>query len=306
MEAKYMKNIIINGILLTVTLFIDQDIFAQEKQVAQPTVMVVPYVDKGNMKGSFEEALQEPSQRMAISIAEEEFIANGLKTLSFQNMLENERKDASFQAGDGGDDAAKEDIRDVLSRKSGADIRVELDLTVSGSASNGSFKVKQTLRAIDPYTSEQLSLVSDESGPWSFNDTSKIARKALKVKMREFIDLMQQKFTDRINNGRDYIVDVTIDQSSGLTMSSMLGDSELGDLLYEFFEGQAYKSNLSEPRTEKVKFVIDRFKVPIRDENGNPYRLKKLEMGLKSLLKSKQIIADFRVSGGKMYVNIKK
>jgi hypothetical protein len=291
-------------ICLTIILVVPE-IQAQDKQVSQPTVMVVPYVDKGNMKGTFEEALQEPSQRLAISIAEEEFIANGLKTLSFQNLLENERKDAAFQAGDGGDDAAKEDIRDILSRKSGADIRVELDLTASGKASDGSFKVKQTLTAIDPFTSEQLSKISAESSAYSFSDTSKIARKYLKEKMRAFLDVMQQSFTDRVNNGRDYIIDVTIDQTSTLTMASMVGGTELGDVLYDYFESKAFKANFSEPEKTKTKFKIERFKVALREPDGTPYRISKLERGLKSVLKSNQINADIRTSGGKMYVNIK-
>ena len=251
-------------ICLTIILVVPE-LQAQDKQVSQPTVMVVPYVDKGNMKGTFEEALQEPSQRLAISIAEEEFIANGLKTLSFQNLLENERKDAAFQAGDGGDDAAKEDIRDVLSRKSGADIRIELDLTASGKASDGNFKVKQTLTAIDPFTSEQLSKISVESAAYSFNDTSKIARRDLKEKMRAFIDVMQQSFSDRVNNGRDYVVDITVDQTSSLTMSSMVGGTELGDVLYDYFESKAFKANFSEPEKTKTKFKIERFKVALRD-----------------------------------------
>lgn len=291
-------------ICLTVILQVPE-IVAQDKQVAQPTVMVVPYVDKGNMKGTFEEALQEPSQRLAISIAEEEFIANGLKTLSFQNLLENERKDAAFQAGDGAEDGAKEDIRDVLSRKSGADIRVELDLTASGKASDGSFKVKQTLSAIDPYTSEQLSKISVESAAYSFNDTSKIARKYLKEKMRSFIDVMQQSFTDRVNNGRDFVVDITIDQGSSLTMSSMVGGSELGDVLYDYFESKAFKANFSEPEKTKTKFKIERFKVALREPDGSPFRISKIERGLKTVLKSNQVNADIRTSGGKMYVNIK-
>lgn len=291
-------------ICLTIILVVPE-LQAQDKQVSQPTVMVVPYVDKGNMKGTFEEALQEPSQRLAISIAEEEFIANGLKTLSFQNLLENERKDAAFQAGDGGDDAAKEDIRDVLSRKSGADIRIELDLTASGKASDGNFKVKQTLTAIDPFTSEQLSKISVESAAYSFNDTSKIARRDLKEKMRAFIDVMQQSFSDRVNNGRDYVVDVTVDQTSSLTMSSMVGGTELGDVLYDYFESKAFKANFSEPEKTKTKFKIERFKVALREPDGTPYRISKLERGLKSLLKSSQVNADIRTSGGKMYVNIK-
>ena len=291
-------------ICLTIILVVPE-LQAQDKQVSQPTVMVVPYVDKGNMKGTFEEALQEPSQRLAISIAEEEFIANGLKTLSFQNLLENERKDAAFQAGDGGDDAAKEDIRDVLSRKSGADIRIELDLTASGKASDGNFKVKQTLTAIDPFTSEQLSKISVESAAYSFNDTSKIARRDLKEKMRAFIDVMQQSFSDRVNNGRDYVVDITVDQTSSLTMSSMVGGTELGDVLYDYFESKAFKANFSEPENTKTKFKIERFKVALREPDGTPYRISKLERGLKSVLKSNQINADIRTSGGKMYVNIK-
>lgn len=291
-------------ICLTIILVVPE-LQAQDKQVSQPTVMVVPYVDKGNMKGTFEEALQEPSQRLAISIAEEEFIANGLKTLSFQNLLENERKDAAFQAGDGGDDAAKEDIRDILSRKSGADIRIELDLTASGKASDGNFKVKQTLTAIDPFTSEQLSKISVESAAYSFNDTSKIARRDLKEKMRAFIDVMQQSFSDRVNNGRDYVVDVTVDQTSSLTMSSMVGGTELGDVLYDYFESKAFKANFSEPEKTKTKFKIERFKVALREPDGTPYRISKLERGLKSLLKSSQVNADIRTSGGKMYVNIK-
>jgi hypothetical protein len=86
----------------------------------------------------------------------------------------------------------------------------------------------------------------------------------------------------------------------------MLGDSELGDLLYDYFDAQAFKGNLSEPRKETVGFFIDRFKVPIRDENGNPYRLSKLERGLKSMLKAKQVTAEVRISGGKLNVVIKK
>ena len=300
-----MNMIKYKSIITILTLLICFDIKAQDKQVSQPTIMVVPYVDKGNMKGTFEEALQEPSQRLAISIVEEELIENGLKTLSFQNLLENERKDAAYQAGDGVNDVAKEDIRDILSRKSGADIRVELDLTTSGKASEGSFKVKQTLTAIDPFTSEQMSKISVESEAYSFNDTSKIARKLLKEQMRRFLDVMQKSFTDRVNNGRDYVVDVTIDKTSSLTMSSPVGVSELGDVLYDYFESKAFKANFSEPEKTKTKFKIDRFKVAIREPDGTPYKIIKLERGLKSLLKSNQINADVKTSGGKMYVNIK-
>ena len=300
-----MNMIKYKSIITILTLLICFDIKAQDKQVSQPTIMVVPYVDKGNMKGTFEEALQEPSQRLAISIVEEELIENGLKTLSFQNLLENERKDAAYQAGDGVNDVAKEDIRDILSRKSGADIRVELDLTTSGKASEGSFKVKQTLTAIDPFTSEQMSKISVESEAYSFNDTSKIARKLLKEQMRRFLDVMQKSFTDRVNNGRDYVVDVTIDKTSSLTMSSPVGVSELGDVLYDYFESKAFKANFSEPEKTKTKFKIDRFKVAIREPDGTPYKIIKLERELKSLLKSNQINADVKTSGGKMYVNIK-
>ena len=267
--------------------------------------MVVPYVDKGNMKGTFEEALQEPSQRLAISIVEEELIENGLKTLSFQNLLENERKDAAYQAGDGVNDVAKEDIRDILSRKSGADIRVELDLTTSGKASEGSFKVKQTLTAIDPFTSEQMSKISVESEAYSFNDTSKIARKLLKEQMRKFLDVMQKNFTDRVINGRDFIIDITIEQSSSLSMASLVSGSELGDILFDYFESKAFNANFSEPEKTKTKFKIEKFRVALREPDGTPYRINKLERGLKSLLKSNQINADVRTSGGKMYVNIK-
>lgn len=300
-----MNMIKYKSIITILTLLICFDIKAQDKQVSQPTIMVVPYVDKGNMKGTFEEALQEPSQRLAISIVEEELIENGLKTLSFQNLLENERKDAAYQAGDGVNDVAKEDIRDILSRKSGADIRVELDLTTSGKASEGSFKVKQTLTAIDPFTSEQMSKISVESEAYSFNDTSKIARKLLKEQMRKFLDVMQKNFTDRVINGRDFIIDITIEQSSSLSMASLVSGSELGDILFDYFESKAFNANFSEPEKTKTKFKIEKFRVALREPDGTPYRINKLERGLKSLLKSNQINADVRTSGGKMYVNIK-
>ena len=300
-----MNMIKYKSIITILTLLICFDIKAQDKQVSQPTIMVVPYVDKGNMKGTFEEALQEPSQRLAISIVEEELIENGLKTLSFQNLLENERKDAAYQAGDGVNDVAKEDIRDILSRKSGADIRVELDLTTSGKASEGSFKVKQTLTAIDPFTSEQMSKISVESEAYSFNDTSKIARKLLKEQMRKFLDVMQKNFTDRVIKGRDFIIDITIEQSSSLSMASLVSGSELGDILFDYFESKAFNANFSEPEKTKTKFKIEKFRVALREPDGTPYRINKLERGLKSLLKSNQINADVRTSGGKMYVNIK-
>ena len=300
-----MNMIKYKSIITILTLLICFDIKAQDKQVSQPTIMVVPYVDKGNMKGTFEEALQEPSQRLAISIVEEELIENGLKTLSFQNLLENERKDAAYQAGDGVNDVAKEDIRGILSRKSGADIRVELDLTTSGKASEGSFKVKQTLTAIDPFTSEQMSKISVESEAYSFNDTSKIARKLLKEQMRKFLDVMQKNFTDRVINGRDFIIDITIEQSSSLSMASLVSGSELGDILFDYFESKAFNANFSEPEKTKTKFKIEKFRVALREPDGTPYKIIKLERELKSLLKSNQINADVKTSGGKMYVNIK-
>jgi hypothetical protein len=116
---------------------------------------------------------------------------------------------------------------------------------------------------------------------------------------------MQQSFTDNVNNGRDYIIDISIDQVSNLTMSSMIGDSELGDILYDYFETTAYKSNFSEPEKTKTKFKIERFKVALREADGTPYRINKLERGLKKILNTNKITADIRTTGGKMYVNIK-
>ena len=85
----------------------------------------------------------------------------------------------------------------------------------------------------------------------------------------------------------------------------MVGGTELGDVLYDYFESKAFKANFSEPEKTKTKFKIERFKVALREPDGTPYRISKLERGLKSVLKSNQINADIRTSGGKMYVNIK-
>jgi hypothetical protein len=88
-------------------------------------------------------------------------------------------------------------------------------------------------------------------------------------------------------------------------MASMMGDTELGDLLYDYFDSKAFKGNLSDPIKTKTMLKIDRFKVAIREQDGTPYRINKLERGLKTLLKTNKVIADLRIVGGKMYVNIK-
>lgn len=126
----------------------------------------------------------------------------------------------------------------------------------------------------------QLSLLSNkvgESGKFYTDDIGKLGAKAVGKVADDFLNTMQLKFTDIVNNGRSIKVDFSFEPTASISMSTEIGNDglTLADQLELWMSDHAYKNNYHIQGTIDKRMVFDDVRIPLKDKNGNNYNINK-------------------------------
>lgn len=146
-----------------------------------------------------------------------------------------------------------------------------MDIVLSSTGNS----VKTILTAYDISTGGSLSNKVGESGKFYTEDIGKLGAKAVEKVADEFLDIIQVKFTDIVNNGRSINVDFSFEQTcfhfhvnrncnDGLTLS---------DQLELWMSEHAYKNNYHIQGTTDKRMIFDDVRIPLKDDNGNNYNI---------------------------------
>lgn len=252
------------NILLIATAFISCMAWTQTA-IVQPKIMVIPYTKQGEDITQVTE--NDVNKRIVLAKIREAFDSRGFTTIDFAAKLK------SLSLTEGLSQESQTDLKAMIIQQSGADIYVEAEMDILLSSSGNS--VKTILTAYDISTGGSLANKVGESGKFYTDDIGKLGAKAVEKVADEFLDIIQTKFTDIVNNGRSISVDFSFEQTSSLSMSTEIGNEglTLSDQIELWMSEHAYKNNYHIQGTTDKRMIFDDVRIPLKDSNGNNYNI---------------------------------
>lgn len=285
-------------ILLTMLFISYLPLKAQGQTVTvQPKIMVVPYVKEGEDLRTILES--DVNKRITLAKIREAFDNRGFTTVDFVAKMKAVSQNTAF-IGDN-----QTDLKAMVIEGSGADIYVEAEMSELFSSTGNAVKVIVT--AYETSTGNSLSNKVGDSGKFYTDDVGKLATKAIELVAEEFLNTMQMKFTDIVNNGKSVIIDVSFAEGSAYTTESEMNDGNLfSDTLEMWMEENAYKNNYHIQGTTDLRMIFDDVRIPLKDPaNGRNYNPNKFAMQLHQFLKGLGMEIGRSIKGSTIYITIK-
>jgi hypothetical protein len=264
----------------------------------QPKIMVIPYTKEGEDLRTVLE--NDENKRIAITKIKEGFDSRGFTTVDFVAKLKAAKDNNAFTSDN------QTDIKTQIIQMSGADVYVQAEVIAEKGESGSS--VKLILTAYEASTGNSLSNKVGESGKFYTDDFNKLASKAVESCVEDFLNVMQTKFTDIVNNGKSVIIDISFDAGSQYKMSSEIGSDglPLSDQIEMWMEKNAFKNNYHIQGTTDLKMIFDDVKIPLKDQaTGNNYNPNKFALELFKFFKGLGLQPGKDVKGNTIYITIK-
>lgn len=264
----------------------------------QPKIMVIPYVKQGEDLRTVLE--NDVNKRIALTKIKEAFDNRGFTTVDFTAKLKAANANAVMM------EDSQSDLKTMLIQQSGADIYVEAEIDVQQSSSGNS--VKMIVTGYECSTGNSLANKVGESGKFYTDDIGKLASKAIESCAEDFLNTMQNKFSDIVENGKSIIVNFAFDEGSSLLMSSEVGSQglQLSDELEIWMEEHAYKNNYHIQGTTDRQMIFDDVRIPLKDPaSGNNYNPNKFALEIFKFMRGLGIQIQRDIKGNTIYITIK-
>ena len=263
----------------------------------QPKIMVIPYTKEGEDIRTILEA--DVNKRIALTKIKEAFDSRGFTTVDFTAKLKAAGDNAIFTADN------QTDLKSQIIQMSGADVYVEAETDVLLSPTGNS--VKMLVTAYEISTGNSLANKVGESGKFYTDDIGKLASKAIESCAEDFLNVMQNKFTDIVENGKSIIVNFGFAESSAYVMSSEIGSQglQLSDELELWMEEHAYKNNYHIQGTTDRQMIFDDVRIPLKDPaTGNNYNTNKFALEIFKFMRSLGLKITRDIKGNTIYITI--
>ena len=277
--------------------FAQMDAPASAVTTVQPKIMVIPYTKEGEDIRTVLEA--DVNKRIVLTKIKEAFDSRGFTTVDFTARLKAAGDNAVFAADN------QTDLKSQIIQMSGADVYVEAETDVLLSPTGNSVKI--IITAYEISTGNSLSNKIGESGKFYTDDIGKLASKAIESCAGDFLNVMQVKFTDIVNNGKSIIVNFGFAETSPYAMSSEVGTQglQLSDELELWMEEHAYKNNYHIQGTTDKQMIFDDVRIPLKDLNtGNNYNTNKFALEMFKFMRSLGLKITRDIKGSTIYITI--
>lgn len=270
---------------------------AQQKVTVQPKIMVVPFTKEGeDIRTILEEDV---NKRIVLTKIKEAFDSRGFTTVDFFGKIK------SLSRTNGLAEDNQTDLKSMIIQQSGADIYVdaEIDIILSGSGNS----VKVIMTAYDISTGNSLANKIGDSGKFYTDDIGKLASKAIEGQADDFLNVMQTKFNDIVENGRSISVTIGFAQTSQYSMASEVGDDgmTLSDNIELWMSENAYKNNYHIQGTTDKQMIFDDVRIPLKDENGNNYNINKFGLSFMMFARKMGLQIGRSISNNTLVITIK-
>lgn len=266
-------------------------------QTVQPKIMVIPYVKEGEDLRTILES--DINKRIALTKIKESFDTRGFTTVDFIARLKSAKDNNIFTSDN------QTDIKDQIVQMSGADIYVQAEVDINKTGSGNS--VDLLLTAFEVSTGNSLSNKVGQSGKFYTDDFGKLTSKAVESVSEDFLNVMQTKFTDIVNNGKSINMDISFAQGSSQKMSSEIAPENLplSDQIEMWMENNAYKNNYHIQGTTDLRMIFDDVRIPLKDQNGKNYNTNKFALEIFKFFRALNLQVDKDIKGNTIYITIK-
>ena len=292
-----MKNKI-SIIILFLIFFSDYSFSQANVNTVQPSIMVVPFTKEGeDIRTIIEEDI---NKRIAMTKVKEGFDQRGFNTIDFRAKLKAALNSQAMEMDN------KTSLKQQIIEMSGADIYVEVEVNVQKGTSGTS--VTLILTAYDAFSAQSLSNKIGESGKFYTDDIGKLTSKSVENCIEPFLNTMNEKFGNIVENGRTVVVNIGFEEDSEYSMDNEVGEDELplSDALEMWFEENAYKNYYHIQGATSTKLILDDVRIPLKDsKTGNNYRATKFALKLYLFIKKDLGLSCKKdVSGTTIYIRI--
>lgn len=270
---------------------------ASSAQVVRPKIMVIPYVKQGEDLRTILE--NDVNKRIALTKIKDAFDQRGYTTVDFLAKLKATNDNAVFTSDN------QTDLKAMIIQNSGADVYVEAEIDAIHSSTGNSVKI--IITGYEVSTGNSLANKVGESGKFYTEDYGKLASKAIENCAQDFLNIIQSKFTDMVENGRSIIINFGFDEMSDYTMSSEVGSQGLllSDEIELFVDEHALKHNYHIQGTTDKQMIFDDVRIPLKDENGNNYTSNKFALEIFKFMRSLGLTISRDIKGNTIYITIK-
>jgi hypothetical protein len=261
----------------------------------QPKIMVIPYTKESEDLRTLLE--NDENKRIAVTKIKESFDSRGFTTVDFVAKLKAAEDNKVFTSDN------QTDIKSQIIDISGADVYVQAEVIIEKSNTGNSVKV--ILTAYEASTGNSLANKVGESGKFYTEDFNKLTSKAVENCVEDFLNVMQSKFTDMLNNGKSVIINLSFDAGSPNKMSSEIGSDglPLSDQIESWIGINALKNNYHIQGTTDFKMIFDDVKIPLKDQStGTNYNPNKFALELFKFLKGLGLQPKKDVKGNTIYI----
>ena len=270
----------------------------QKVTTVQPKIMVVPYTKEGeDIRTLLEEDV---NKRIALTKIKEAFDLCGFTTVDFTAKLKTVNMQNAFMADN------KADLKSQIIQQSGADVYVEAEINTLFSNTGNS--VKLIITAYEISTGNSLANKVGESNKFYTDDIGKLATKAIESCAEDFLNTMQMKFTDIVENGKSIQINFGFDAGSAYTMSSEVGTNGLllSDEIELWMEQAAYKNNYHIQGTTDTQMIFDDVRIPLKDPTtGNNYNTNKFALEIFKFMRGLGLQISRDIKGNTIYITVK-
>ena len=267
----------------------------QNSTTVQPKIIVMPYVTEGNdIRQTIE---TDPNIRIVLSKIREAFDKRGFTTIDFETKLKAQSANNALSEN------AQTNRSSMIIQNSGADIYVETEYIYTPSSTGNSVKV--LMKACDVSTGSALASKDAFSGQFYTEDIARLAGAAVEKVADDFLNVIQTKFDDIVENGRSIILDIKIDEASIHTLHDSINESELADLIEDWVADHAYKNYYHIQGSTELEIIFDDIRIPLKDGNGRNYNINQFDREIRQLFKKIELQVAHTTKNNTLVITIK-
>jgi hypothetical protein len=267
------------------------------KPNAQPTIMVIPFSREGvDLRTELE---NNELVRIGITKVKEAFDQRGINTIDLRAKLKQVGNAAALQSDQ------KSSIKDEVINSSGADIYVEVECKANYSSSGNSTTLIMT--AYDAFSGESYANKVANSPKFYTTSFEKLIEKSAEAEVPNLLNTIQEKFNDVIISGRTITIRVGILEGSKMKMDTEIDKKGnfLSDAIEDYIQEKSFKNKYHLQGTSDNQITFDLVKVPMKDDEGNPFRISRFAADFRKFLRGNEIACTQVINGNSIVFSIK-
>lgn len=262
----------------------------------QPKIMVIPFTREGeDIRTVLESDL---NRRIAVTKVKEAFDNRNFTTIDFLAVVRALPNDQVVQL------TAQSDVRSRVIEQSRCDIYVIMEVNPSAGGNGVNLILTGHLAANAMSLSNKVTNV----GPFTGVPFERIVGRAAEEGMEGFLNTMQNKFDDFVENGVPIRVEFSVREGSELRLDSEVGANkdELSIALEEWLETNAYKNVVHISGITDLRMTVDEVRIPMFDaRTNNNYSPSRFSTEILRFLRTLDVKASRSVgSGGTIFIEI--